>query len=254
MSRVIAFDGHLEGTPVEHWREDGRLDRLPVLSADALLSVDRVLVVVAHADDETLGCGGTIALARRLGVPVDVVIVTDGGAAHGASSPGAAAALVAERRAEARAALDELGAGIGLAFLDVPDSGTPEHRDRILADVLARAGAESGRVLLLSTWTGDGHRDHRVVGEVCTEAADALGHPLLAAPIWLWHWAAPDDAEVPWSALVRVEADDDLRARKARARERYPSQTAPGPAGTAPVLHPRFVRAFAGDDRLVRVR
>lgn len=254
MSRVIAFDGHLEGTPVERWDEDGRLDRLPVLPEEALLAVDRVLVVVAHADDETLSCGGTIALARRLGVPVEVVVVTDGGAAHGASSREAAAALVAERRAEVRAALDELGAGIGLAHLDVPDSGTPEHRDRILEDVLARAGAAPGRVLLLSTWTGDGHRDHRVVGEVCTEAADSLGHPLLAAPIWLWHWAEPDDAEVPWPALVRVAADEELRARKARARDRYPSQTAPGPGGIDPVLHPRFVRAFAGDDRLIRVR
>ncbi|QHC57952.1 PIG-L family deacetylase [Rathayibacter sp. VKM Ac-2760] len=254
MSRVIAFDGHLEGTPVERWSADGRWDRLPALAAEALSAVARVLVVVAHADDETLGCGGTIALARRLGTPVDVVIVTDGGAAHGASSPAAAAALVAERRGEVRAALDELGDGIGLAFLDVPDSGTPEHRDRIRAEVLARAAAAPGAVLLLSTWTGDGHRDHRVVGEVCAEVAAELGHPLLAAPIWLWHWAEPDDEEVPWRALVRVAADDELRARKARALARYPSQTAPGPGGSAAVLHPRFLRAFAGDDRLIRVR
>lgn len=248
----MSFDGRLEGTPLERWQEDGRIDSVPALDASALsaAAIGRLLVIVAHADDETLGCGGTIALARRLGTEVDVVIVTDGAAALGDAS----ADLAALRRLEARAALDELGAGIGLAFLDVPDSATPEHRGRIVDEVRRRAAGAPGSVLLLSTWTGDGHRDHRVVGEVVAEIADELGHDALAAPIWLWHWAEPSDEAVPWESLVRVAADDDLRARKRRARERYPSQTSPGPDGLDPVLHPRFVRAFEGDDRLVRVR
>lgn len=248
----MSFDGHLEGTPVEVWAADGRLDALPELPEAALRSpaIERLLVVAAHADDETLGCGATIALARRLGTAVDVVIVTDGAAAHGDAS----AALAAERRAEAEAALAELGTGIELAFLEVPDSATPEHRDRIVDEVRSRAAGRPGGVLLVSTWTGDGHRDHRVVGEVCAEVADELGHGLLAAPIWLWHWAGPATAEVPWPALVRVRADDDLRARRRRALDRYPSQTSPGPDGGPAVLHPRFLRGFAGDDRLVRVR
>lgn len=245
---MVSFDGRQEGTPLEHWREDGRLDGLPALELSVLSGVDRLLVVVAHADDETLGCGGTIALARRFGTPVDVVVVTDGAAAHGAASP----ALARERESEAAAALAELGSGIGLSFLGVPDSATPEHRDRISAEVRSRASAPAGRVLLLSTWTGDGHRDHRVVGEVCAEAGAELGHPVLAAPVWLWHWSSPADESVPWPRLVRVELDEEMVARKARALDRYPSQTSPGPDGAA-VLHPRFLRAFAGDDHLVRV-
>ena len=40
----------------------------------------RVLVLVPHADDESLGCGGVIALHHRQGDRVKVVIVTDGAA------------------------------------------------------------------------------------------------------------------------------------------------------------------------------
>ncbi|SMH45762.1 N-acetylglucosaminyl deacetylase, LmbE family [Rathayibacter oskolensis] len=248
---MVSFDGRLEGTPLERWREDGRIDRLPALDPGLLAApaIDRILVVVAHADDETLGCGGLIALARRLGTPVDVVIVTDGAAAHGDAS----ANLADERRAEALAALASLGAEIGLSFLEVPDSGTPDHRDRILDEVRRRASGPRGSVLLLSTWAGDGHRDHRVVGEICREVAVELGHPALAAPIWLWHWADPSDAEVPWRELVGVELDAELLERKRSALACYASQTSPGPDGTAPVLHPLFLRHFAGPDRLIRL-
>ena len=37
-----------------------------------------VLVIVAHADDETLGCGGTIQKLKKLGYQVYVMIFTDG--------------------------------------------------------------------------------------------------------------------------------------------------------------------------------
>lgn len=38
----------------------------------------RVLIFAPHADDETLGCGGTIALLRKRGCEVRVIVVTDG--------------------------------------------------------------------------------------------------------------------------------------------------------------------------------
>ncbi|PPI26606.1 GlcNAc-PI de-N-acetylase, partial [Rathayibacter sp. AY1B1] len=66
-------------------------------------------------------------------------------------------------------------------------------------------------------------------------------------------WADPEDPEVPWGDLVRLPLDDELLERTRRARSRYPSQTRPGPDGTGPVLHPLFLRTFAGDDRLVRI-
>jgi len=39
---------------------------------------ENILVIAAHADDETLGCGGTIQKFRKLGHQVYVIVFTDG--------------------------------------------------------------------------------------------------------------------------------------------------------------------------------
>lgn len=59
----------------------------------------RWLVLAPHADDEVLGLGATIVLARRRGIEVAAVVVTDG-ARQGSA---------AEREAEAIAAAERLG-------------------------------------------------------------------------------------------------------------------------------------------------
>ena len=43
------------------------------------LTGKRVLVFAPHPDDETIGCGGSLALHAKAGDPVKVVILTDGG-------------------------------------------------------------------------------------------------------------------------------------------------------------------------------
>ena len=66
------------------------------------------VVVAPHPDDETLGCGATIARLRSAGVDVHVVFVTGGDASP--APPGVPAAqMVALRRGEARRALAALG-------------------------------------------------------------------------------------------------------------------------------------------------
>jgi LmbE family N-acetylglucosaminyl deacetylase len=57
-----------------------------------LHKADRVLIVSPHCDDETLGAGGTIAQARKLGARVQVVFMTNGDGSRSTQ-------LVAEARA-----------------------------------------------------------------------------------------------------------------------------------------------------------
>lgn len=49
-----------------------------VIALSPLQPEDRVLLVVAHPDDEIIGAGGVIATARRAGIPVSVVVLTNG--------------------------------------------------------------------------------------------------------------------------------------------------------------------------------
>ncbi len=64
-----------------------------------------VLVIAAHADDEVLGCGGTIALHAHQGDDVRVLLFTDGIGARGIISPND----VEDRKVAAREAACLLG-------------------------------------------------------------------------------------------------------------------------------------------------
>lgn len=76
-----------------------------------------ILVIAAHADDEALGCSGTMARHAAAGDEVHVVFLTDGVGARGHGQDRAAES----RRAAANEAARILGARPPI-FLDFPDN------------------------------------------------------------------------------------------------------------------------------------
>lgn len=80
---------------------------------------DRVLVVAPHPDDETLGCGGTLALHARGGDSVTVLVVTDGGGSRAGGLR--KEEMVRQRRAELEDALWVLDPRIQLVHLAFPE-------------------------------------------------------------------------------------------------------------------------------------
>ncbi|MCB1182882.1 PIG-L family deacetylase [bacterium] len=166
------------------------------------------LVFAPHQDDETLGCGGLIALKRRAGVPVSVVFLTDGATSHATRMP--ADELVARRRGEAVAACAVLGvAAADVHFLDLPDG---ELTGRLAAAADAAGGVldvhpDHGQVFV--PYAGDTTPDH-----IAARAAvlAALGErperawTVFEYPVWFWHhwpWARPDLARrLQWPAAV----------------------------------------------------
>jgi len=94
---------------------------------------DRILVVVAHPDDEVIGAGGFIATARGRGVPVTVLVVTNGDSNRLAAAVIArkvrpqAGQLIEEGRVRQQETLEAL-ARLGVPssqvyFLGFPDRG-----------------------------------------------------------------------------------------------------------------------------------
>jgi LmbE family N-acetylglucosaminyl deacetylase len=221
---VVRFDSSKPGTPASTWAADPRLHDRPALGLDG---VTALFVVAAHPDDETLGAGGLIAACSARGIPVRVVVVTDGGE------------LAERRAAEFAAALRELGAtGTILGFAD---GATRENRDGIRAALAPIIGALPAGALIAAPWRGDGHRDHRVVGEVIAELAER--RRLVEYPVWLWHWGEPASDDVPWKSFASLPIDS---ARKARALDEYASQR----EGEEPVLRADFLENFARDSEL----
>lgn len=240
---MVSFDAGTAGTLESEWIADPRLDDRPELDLDG---VDELLVVAAHPDDETLGAGGLIRELSDRGLPITVVIVTDGGASHPHER-----GMVNRREDEAYSAILQLAPGAMVRFLGFADGQTREHRDDIAAALAPLVLATSRRTLVLAPWRGDGHRDHRVVGEIVAELVDGARR-FAEYPVWLWHWASPDHADVPYNDLHRLALDAELLETKHRAIGAYDSQLRPlsdGPGDEA-MLDAGFVEHFTGSGEL----
>ena len=222
---MMAAFSHLEtGTPEDVWAAEKRFGTARVLDE----SVDDLFVVAAHPDDETLGAGGLIRRVHEHGGRVTVVVATDGEASHPLSPTHSPTELRSTRRDEVLRAVHALAPDARVQFLGLPDGGLRENTRELeeqLTAALGESATTADRSLLVTPWSGDGHRDHRVAAEAGGRAAAARRIRHLGYPIWLWHWGGPED--VPWDAGVVLALTPCERAIKARAMGLHVSQIRP---------------------------
>jgi LmbE family N-acetylglucosaminyl deacetylase len=115
-----------------------------------------VLVVAAHADDEALGCGATMARHAAAGDRVETMFMTDGVGARGQT-----ASAIASRRRAAETASAALGAAAPV-FGDFPDNQMDTVALlRIAGAVEAFVGGRSPD-LVYTHHSGDLNIDHRL--------------------------------------------------------------------------------------------
>lgn len=157
---------------------------------------DHLVVVVAHPDDETFGCGSLIAMAAARGARVSVVCATRGEAGEPTAHTDLTTRSLGEvRESELRAAARLLGAS-HVEVLDFLDSGFdgPCAEGSLCATDITTVSRLLGTIfdrlqptVVLTVDGSDGHRDH-------VHLRDAIAGALAAAP-------APQRARLYMSTL-----------------------------------------------------
>ena len=239
---VTPFRHDVPGTPASLWAERPEWEHVKQAELD---DFDRVVVVAAHPDDETLGAGGLIATASAGSIDVHLFLCTAGERSHPGSTTHLPEDLAAVRQAEVRSALGELAPRAAVTLLEVPDGQLRDH-EQALVDLLVRLVDDGRRTLVVAPWREDGHPDHDAAGRAAATAAQRTGATLWEYPIWWWHWAEPEAA--PWGNLRQLDLTEDARARRGRALAHHRSQTEPlsDAPGDEALLRPDFLRHFSG--------
>lgn len=221
----------LPGTRESDWQSAG-ID-YPELN---ISGCERLVVVAPHPDDETLGVGGLMARCAGLGISVEVVAVTDGEGSHPAVPGLARSDLVDTRAGERERALAELGVTALPVRLGLPDGDVAANETMLVSAVenILRASPES--TWCIAPFRRDGHPDHDATGRACAKACNATGARLIWYPIWMWHWARPEEPIVPWVRARSVTLTDVEHAAKLAAIEQFRSQIDSPDADRPPVL------------------
>ena len=147
-----------------------------------------ILVLAPHPDDETLGCGGTIAALIERRADVYVTFATDG---SGSSRDGITPVELARiRMSEARAACRTLGiADAACTFLGFRDGHLSTNTAAVAAAIERQVRSlDAGTVLVCSRY--DSHPDHRALHAAAQVAAVRHDARLIEYPIWFWSYRA----------------------------------------------------------------
>ncbi|QNE38111.1 PIG-L family deacetylase [Hymenobacter sp. NBH84] len=207
-------------------------DSLPLRPADFAPTLGSTVVVAPHPDDESLGCGGLLALLRQVGVPVNAVLVSDGTMSHPHSVKFPAAARQALREAELREALALLGVSTDdLLLLDLPDSAVPTPDQPGFAEAVATLRAYLQRVqpaTVLVPWRRDPHPDHRATSQLVAAALAGLPIRRVEYVVWAWERAAPEDLPQSGEATGWRLDISSVLSQKQAAIAAHRSQLAPG--------------------------
>jgi len=147
------------------------------------------VVLAPHQDDETLGCGGTIARKRLLGARVRVIFITDGSRSHEGRMAREEMALL--RKKEAIAACETLHVPArDVSFLEIENGELEQPAQRAAAlEQLMRIFAVDPPRQIFVPYHRDPPPDHFITTEIALEAIERLelNVSVWEYPIWFWH-------------------------------------------------------------------
>ncbi len=159
---------------------------------------ETILVIAPHPDDESIGCGGAIALHRRHGDQVLTLFLTSG---EGSMKNMPAEEIWQIREAESRAALSVLSSEL-LGFLRLPDGRLDKQISQggqAMAEAMEKAMGSIHPDRIYLPHGNEDHPDHQAVLPMLAAAYRQLGR----AEPWLLGYEV-------WTPLDRYDLVEDI--------------------------------------------
>lgn len=223
----------------------------------------KLLVVVAHPDDEAFGCGSILAHATKHGVASTVLCATRGELGEIAPTSDATQAQLGKvREAELRHACDVLGVDrvelldwIDSGMIGAPASGSlvaADHEEVVDAIVAVIERLRPDVVVTLDA--SDGHRDHVVMRDATLAAIRRARHQpqrtYLSCLVrsLLGPFTGDPDLGTPDDEITTVVDVSDLLDQRWRAIRAHASQVPPFDA-----MSPEMQAGFLAVDHMCQV-
>lgn len=204
---------------------------LELKKSETVAEWGKTFLFAPHPDDESLGCGGAIALLGKYEVPVLIVTMSDGTLSHPNSVKFPPEKLRDLRETEMKNALEILGvAEDKIRFLRYRDRSVPGENDENFSTAVGKIenilSAEKPQTIL-APWRFDPHPDHRATWQIVRRAIDFLSFPvrLIEYPIWLYELATENDLPAENEILAWRLNVEEVVEKKQKAIRAHASQT-----------------------------
>jgi LmbE family N-acetylglucosaminyl deacetylase len=207
------------------------LETQPLRDADSVHELGSTLIIAPHPDDESLGCGGLIALLAQAKQPVHIAVMSDGSASHPASRAYPPDDLRRLRESETICAARYLGLEPEqVTFLRMRDTLVPSPESSDIADAVDSLRSVIDRVTpdtILLPWRRDPHSDHQATWHICMHAVRPFKpRPrTIEYPVWIWDLGVSSDAPAAGEMIGwRLDVSHVLEQKRA-AIHAHQSQT-----------------------------
>ncbi len=179
------------------------------------------LIIAPHPDDESLGCGGTIALLKNAGRKVHIFFVSDGSLSHPNSKKYDASGLVALRKEEAIAAAKALGVDeADCSFLMLKDGAVAASGDagfEVAVNAMGKILLEIMPAHIFLPWKNDPHPDHKATWQMVNAAVKMhrLQPTLWHYLIWFWERGEADESLINDTDWYKINISNVVEKKQA---------------------------------------
>ena len=162
---------------------------------------NKILIIAAHADDEVLGCGGTVNKFSKMGANIEALFIADGVSSRNRKSKSLEKKELFERKKSCKAATKILGIK-KTTFLDLPDNQLDTVPLLKIVKKIEKKILSFKPDTIFTHFDNDLNIDHQIVNKATITACRPIGKKTYPKKIFFF--------EVPSSTEWQIKKKVDL--------------------------------------------